>query len=245
MQMRSTRNLFAPMALALLLAACTGGGGEDEGGGVSLGAEDAARAGALLAKYEAARSADNPEAAEAAADELRDRYPDSDFAHKLEPTIEAVRKDAEAVRETRRLRGLWDYQAIAAAGGTQRSASIFSRTADAGEDQPAPIPDAQLVLRDHPEWGRSAYLLLQQSKFSCGKPCTLQLAFDGGALETWPGKQADSGKGPALFIEDEPRFIRALEKARELRVVLPKGSGNLGSLVFEVGGYSPERYAAP
>ena len=101
------------------------------------------------------------------------------------------------------------------------------------------------MLRDHPEWGRSAYLLLAQSKFACGKPCTLQLAFDAAEPSAWRGKQADSGKGPALFIEDEPRFIRALQGAKELRVVLPKGSGSIGTLVFEVGGFSPERYAKP
>ena len=244
MRTNAMRKLLAPLALVLLLAAC--GNGEESGsGGAELSAEDSTKAAALVAKYESARTAGNPEAAEAAADELRDRFPDSEFAHKIEPTLDEVRKGAETVRGQRRLRGLWDYQAIAAAGGTQRSASIFSRTVDAGEDQPAPIPDAQLVLRDHPSWGRSAYLLLQQGKFACGKPCTLQLAFDDAPLETWPGKQADSGKGPALFIEDEPRFFRALQGAKELRIVLPKGSGSIGTLVFEVGGFSPERYAAP
>ena len=144
-----------------------------------------------------------------------------------------------------RLRGLWDYQANAVGSGTQRSASIFSRTVDLGEDQPAAIPDAQLVLRDHPEWGRSAYLLLAQSKFACGKPCTLQLAFDAQAPAEWRGKQADSGHGPALFIEDDARFVAALQKAKQLRVSLPKGSGSIGTLVFEVGGFAPERYARP
>ena len=237
------KRIFLSFASALLLAACTGGGGEGED--TTLSAADAGKAASMLHDYEAARTAGNPEAAEAAADALRERFPDSAEAGKLDSTLEAVRKDAEAVRELRRLRGLWDYQANAVGKGTQRSASIFSRTVDLGEDQPAPIPDAQLVLRDHPEWGRSAYLLLAQSKFNCGRPCTLQLAFDAGEAESWRGKQADSGKGPALFIEDEARFIAALRSAKQLRVQLPKGSGSIGSLVFEVGGFSPERYASP
>jgi hypothetical protein len=233
--------VFASLAAVLLLAACASGEGEGE----ELSPQDAAKAATMLHSYQAARDAGNPEAAEAAADQLRDRYPDSAQARSLEATLDAVRKEAEGVRELRRLRGLWDYQANAVGAGTQRSASIFSRTPDLGEDQPAATPDAQLVLRDHPDWGRSAYLLLAQSKFSCGKPCTLQLAFDEGALEAWQGKQADSGKGPALFIEDELRFVAALRAAKQLRVVLPKGSGSIGTLVFEVGGFSPERYAAP
>jgi hypothetical protein len=233
--------MLAPAAAALLLAACAGGEGET----AELSPAEAAKAVAMLQSYEAARSAGNPEAAENAADELRERYPDSAEAHKLEPTLEAVRTAAEEVREMRRLRSLWDYQANAVGSGTQRSASVFSQTPDLGEEQPAAIPDAQLVLRDHPDWGRSAYLLLAQSKFSCGNPCTLQLAFDEGELAAWQGKQADSGQGPALFIEDEAPFVAALRKAKQLRVVLPKGSGSIGTLVFEVGGFAPERYAKP
>jgi hypothetical protein len=30
-----------------------------------------------------------------------------------------------------------------------------------------------------------------------------------------------------------------------LKVVLPKGSGSIGTLVFEVGGFAAERYAKP
>jgi len=225
------------VALAAALSACDGNGGE-----AGLDAGDRAKAEALLAQYESARAA-NPEAAEAAADKLREKYPDSEAAQKLQPTLDAVRAAAEAARESRRLEGLWDYQANAVEGGTQRSASIFSRTVDVGEDAPAPIPDAQLVLRDHPSWGRSAYLLLEQKKFDCGKPCTIRIAFDGAPAAEWKGKQADSGKGPALFIEDEAAFEQALEGAKEVRIELPKGSGRIPALAFEVGGYAPERYA--
>jgi hypothetical protein len=70
----------------------------------------------------------------------------------------------------------------------------------------------------------------------------LQLAFDDAPLETWKGKQADSGHGPALFIEDEPRFMQALPAAKKLKVVLPKNSGSLNALSFEVGGFDPARY---
>jgi hypothetical protein len=222
--------------LALAVAACAPGGD-------GLDAAARAKAEALLAQYEAARTGGNPEAAEAAADKLREKYPDSEAAAKLEPTLDAVRASAEQMRETRRLQGLWDYQANAVEGGTQRSATVFSKTPDLGEDAPAPIPDAQLVLRDHPSWGRSVYVLLEQKKFDCGKPCVLRISFDQAPPTEWKGKQADSGKGPALFIEDDAAFEKALEGAKEVRIELPKGSGRMQALVFEVGGYAPERYA--
>lgn len=232
------------LALALLLAAC-GDAGEGGEAPVELGAEDQARAAEMLADYETARGAGNPEAAEAAADRLRERYPDSEAARRLEATLDEVRSEAEAMRDTRRLRALWDYQANAVEGGTQRSASMFSRTVDLGEDAPPPIPDAQLVLRDHPGWGRSTYLLLAQKKFDCGRPCRVRIAFDQEPAEQWQGRQADSGKGPALFIEDEAKFVQRLQAARQVRIELPKGSAPVSALVFEVGGFEPARYTGP
>ena len=227
--------------LCLALAACNGGGEEGEGA-VELNAADQAKATAMLQEYQAARTAGNPQAAEAAADRLREKFPDSAAARELDATLDQVRKSAEAQRETARLQKLWDYQDNDVGKGVQHTATIFSKVPDLGEDAPAAAPDAQLVLRDHPDWGRSVYLLLAQSKFSCGKPCTLQLAFDDAPLETWPGKQADSGHGPALFIEDEPRFMKALPNAKKLKVVLPEGSGTLNTLSFEVAGFAPTRY---
>jgi hypothetical protein len=231
---------FAGVLLCFSLAAC--GGGEEGEGSIELSAADQAKATSMLQEYQAARSAGNPQAAEAAADKLREKFPDSTAAHELDATLDEVRKAAEAQREAARLQKLWDYQDNDAGKGVQHTATIFSKVPDLGEDAPAAAPDAQLVLRDHPEWGRSVYLLLAQNKFSCGKPCTLQLSFDDAPLESWPGKQADSGHGPALFIEDEPRFMKALPAAKKLKVVLPKNSGSLNALTFEVGGFEPSRY---
>ena len=238
--MQGKASKILAVALSVLLLSACEGGAED-----GLTAEERSKAEALFKTYDAARSSGNPEAAEAAADKLRERYPESDAAQRLEATLESVRQAAEALRETRRLQGLWDYQANAVDGGTQRTATIFSRTVDAGDDAPAPIPDGQLVLRDHPSWGRSAYLLLQQKNFDCGKPCTLRISFDGAPATEWQGKQADSGKGPALFVEDEATFLQQMQAAKKVRFELPKGSGRIPVLEFEVGGFAPASYASP
>jgi hypothetical protein len=101
------------------------------------------------------------------------------------------------------------------------------------------------VLRDHPAWGRSAYLLFAQSRFHCGSPCAMQISFDDGPATRFSGKQADSGKGPALFIEDEVAFQQKLSNAKLVTIRLPEGSGSLKSLGFEVGGFRAERYDKP
>ena len=151
-----------------------------------------------------------------------------------------ARDRAEGVE--RRLKELWIYQDVTTEGGVQKSATIFSRTVEVGEGELQPEPDAQLVLRDHPSWGRSAYLLLAQARFKCGKPCAMMIAFDTGDPQRFTGLQADSGKGPALFINNETAFIAALKQARLVHIALPKDSGLVSSLSFEVGGYDLSRY---
>lgn len=210
-----------------------------------MSAADSARAAEMLAAFESASREKNWEVAEAQADTLRAEFPDSNFAAKLAPTLDAVRDQANQQRDARRLRELWDYQSVAKGRGWQRTATIFSRTPVAEEGELAIQPDAQLVLRDHPDWGRSSYLLFAQSKFECGPPCRTQISFDGGTVQSFAGKQADSGKGPALFIEDEARFIKHMSDAREVRIQLPKGSGSATLFVFEVSGFDAARYAKP
>lgn len=239
--MRNPRWVVLPCALAFLLAACSAGDQDPN----ALSPADEAKAQAMLARYEQARRDQNWEAAEAAGVELRQRYPDSPAATTMRASLDEVTTQAKAVVETRRLRALWDYQAVAVPGGVQRTAAIYSRTPPVDEGEPLPQADAQLVLRDHPSWGRSAYLLLAQKRFACGAPCAMEIAFDDAPAMRFAGKQADSGQGPALFIVERDRFVDALAKARIVRVILPKGSGLVSSLSFEVGGFEPTRFARP
>ncbi len=164
-------------------------------------------------------------------------------APKAPPVVDPARiAEQQAAAEANRLHGLWTYQGVTLKEGVQHSAAIYSHTVPVEEGDIAPVADAELVLRDHPSWGRSAYLLLAQSRFKCGQPCAMTIAFDDGEAHRFSGKQADSGKGPALFIEDETGFVAAVKNAKKLRIVLPKGSGLVTSLSFEVGGYDASRY---
>jgi len=233
---------FTAVLLSGVLVACSGAEDPSE-----LDAGERAEAASLQQQFEAARAAGSWEVAEAHADELRRRFPGSEASQGLDANLAQVREQAEAARETRRLRDLWTYQSTSVPGEArpQRTATIYSRTPPVGEGEPAITPDARLVLRDHPAWGRSAYLLLAQSRFECPSPCSVRIRFDAGQAQDYAARQADSGQGPALFIEDEKRFEAALAQARELKIQLPKGSGSVSSLGFEVGGFSPPRYDRP
>ena len=225
-------------AIVLLLAACQPQAADPS----ELSPAQKTEASALLRDYEAARAGGNWTVAEGLAERLRKKFPDSEQTGSVATSVAEVRTKADAQRDAHRLEGLWTYQAIAVGKGVQRSASIDSRTVPVDEGEPAPAADAQLILRDHPAWGRSGYLLLAETDFRCGKPCRLTLRFDDGPESGWAGKQADSGKGPALFVEDEARFLDALSKAKLVRLVLPPGSGRIASLSFETAGFRRERY---
>lgn len=210
-------------------------------------AYDEAKAAELLVGYEAARADEDFEIAEARGDELRQRHGETKAAATMRATLDEVRAGAEAMREGRRLKALWEYQAIPAAGGTQHTAAIYSRVelsedADVESEEEtavAPTPDARLILRRHPEWGDSAYLVLTQRALACGPPCTLEIAFDEGPFERYEGDPADTGTGPALFIVDRERFLAAMAEAQRVRIRLPRSEHLSPAFEFEVGGFHP------
>jgi hypothetical protein len=200
---------------------------------------DEAAASELLVGYEAARADGDFEIAEARGDELRQRHGETEAAAQVRRTLDEVRAGAEQMREARRLRALWEYQSIPAGGGTQHTAAIYSRVPVDPESESSPAPDARLILRRHPEWGDSAYLVLTQSELACGPPCTLQIRFDDGEPQRFAGDPADTGTGPALFIEDRDRFLDLMQQARRIRIELPRSGHLVPVFEFEVGGFAP------
>jgi hypothetical protein len=226
---------IALLALAIaLLAACNAG---PEPGAMSAAQADEALA--LRQQYDAALQAHDFEGATKIADRLRRKYPDSEEMKKVRESLDDTIKRADLAANANRLANLWEYQAVQAGAGTQYTALIPSRTELDENGLPAAPADARLVLRVHPEWGKSAYLLLAQSQFACGDPCTMRIAFDDAPAEDYVGKQADSGNGPALFIEERERFYAAMRNAQSMKI---SKAGNLAqTLKFDVGGYDATR----
>lgn len=174
------------------------------------------------------------------ADVLMARYPDSEEAKALKPRYDEISSKAQAMQDERRLATLWDYQQVAVGKKTQFSAGIYSKPEMfAGEPTDLP-PAARMIIRIHPEWGNSIYLVLAQAKFRCGSPCTMQISFDDGEYKTFPGLQADTGNGPALFIENEKVFYKALQTAKNIKIKV-KGVPNLE---YEVASYDAKRLGA-
>ncbi|HEX6832255.1 MAG TPA: hypothetical protein VF132_01870 [Rudaea sp.] len=241
--MRTIRLVSAVFVL-LLLTACSG---SNQGG--SNPADTAARAPPVdpkaaieakaakeLALYDQMRTNRTYDLAATLGDELIRKYPDSASAAKAKETLEDVRAKATAQTEARRLARLWAYAASPEAGGTQYTAAIASK-------DPIGIANAKvrLVLRQHPKWGQSVYLLLDNATFDCRKGCaTLPVAFDDAPAQRMKAVIPPTGE-PALFIDDDKGFIARMEKAKKVAITATLKNAGEKTFVFEVGGYDPAK----
>ena len=188
----------------------------------------------LQGEYDAAVTANNWELARVHGAALLAQYPDTPAATAIEPALAEVTAKAEAVREQRRLAALWNYARVAAGKGEQRSAAIFSSDAvDTGGSAAATV---QLVIRDHPEWKRSAYLVLQGGDFDCYGGCRIKLKFDDAAAKSASAWRPKTDEAIAMFIEDYRGLWKQMRQAQRLQVEFPVKSGGTRSAVFEVGG---------
>jgi hypothetical protein len=184
-----------------------------------------------LALYEQMRTGGSVELAASLGEEILARYPGTAAAAQVQRSIDELRAKAAAQTEARRLARLWTYAAAAMSGGTQYTAAIDSKS------PPAPSARARLVLREHPQWGSSVYLLLDHARFDCAKGCaTLAVAFDDAPAERMKAVVPPTGE-PALFIDDDRGFRARLIKARTVTIAAPIAGRGVQSLVFEVAGF--------
>ena len=233
----SLRNLIVSCAVAALLCACSGGNAPPPPDpAVAAKAQLEAKASKQLALYEQMRSGGSIDLAASLGSEIVSKYPGTSAAAAVQKTLADVRTRAAQKAETQRLARLWAYNAVPEAGGTQYTGAIESKQAlKPGPDKKA--RRIRLVLRQHPKWGQSVYLLLDNATFDCRKGCaTLPVSFDDGKPERMKATIPPTGE-PALFIDDDKTFIARLEKAKTVAIgVNVKDEGEL-TVLFEVGGY--------
>jgi hypothetical protein len=196
------------------------------------------------ALYEQMRASQSWDLAVSLGEEIVNKYPASAAATQVKQTLDEVRAKATAQRESRRVAKLWSYAAVAEAGGTQYTAAVESKVPLKAAASAKDAERIRLVLRVHPKWGRSVYLLLDNAKFDCGKGCaTLPVRFDDAPVQRMKATIPPSGE-PALFIDDDKGFIAKLVKAKAVAIdATIKGEGPK-TFVFEVGGYDAAKLPA-
>ena len=157
------------LAMLLTLTACGDREAEAQAAAAAQAAVTEEAANTLAREYDNAVVAQNWDLARVHGAALIAQYPDSAVVAKMKSGYENIKAKGEAAREMRRMQALWDYAQVAADGGTQRSAAITSKQpVDVDASGAKPV---QLVFRDHPQWERSGYLVLQAGDFRCASGC--------------------------------------------------------------------------
>jgi predicted small lipoprotein YifL len=200
-------------------------------------AANEAKAAKDVALYDQMRSSQSWDLATSLGDEIVRKYPGSTAATQVKQTLEDVRAKATAQRESRRLARLWAYAATPESGGTQYTAAVESKDPLKSAPSAKDAERIRLVLRQHPQWGQSVYLLLDNAKFDCSKGCaTLPVRFDDAPAQRMKATIPPTGE-PALFIDDDKGFIAKMQKAKTVAIdATIKGEG-AKTFVFEIGGY--------
>ncbi len=243
----SMKNMRIPMLATLLplaLCACDPGPSPDELKAMKAKRADAA-ATAQLDDFNKLKSGGRPDLALDIAEDLLRKYPNSQAAAKVRPELDALREEIHAVRDTARLKALWSYfdDEVKDAGGKMQSAYMFAKE-PLGEAAPGKeAPRARLVLRRHPQWGESVYLLSERGPFVCAEPCQVTFQVDG-ETRTVPGEIPSTGEH-AVFVEDFAWFAAHLADAKIVSFDVQLRDAGAKTLAFEVGGYDPATIGTP
>lgn len=199
---------------------------------VAAKAANEAAAARESALYDQMRASQSWGLASTLGNEVLHKYPGTAAVARVQQSIVEVRAKAEQHAQATRLARLWVYTATPVAGGTQYAAAIPGKQALG----PASAR-IRLVLRQHPKWGQSVYLLLDDAKFDCRTGCaTLPVSFDAKPALRMKATIPPTGE-PALFIDDDKRFIARMEKAHTVAIGVNINGVGERPVLFEVGGY--------
>ena len=227
------------IALVALLPACQGGDPQAAAQAAAAQAAVQERAAEDMARqFDDAVAAQNWHLAKGLGDVLLMDHPASAAAARIKPRLEEIRAKAEAEAQQRRLAALWSYGEEPVKGGTQLSAAIYSQEpvdTDGGGAHPV-----RLIFRDHPDWGRSAYLVLEAGDFDCYAGCRLKVVADGKA-QMLPGSRPKTDEAIAMFIDDHKALWKLAKASKQLSIEFPTKGVGRKTADFEVGGLDPAR----
>lgn len=228
------KKTFLLLSCVLALAACGDREAEQRAAAQAQAAAQEEAATVLAREYDNAVTAQNWDMARVHGAALMSQYPDSQAAVQRKSAFEEVKAKGEAAREERRLAALWNYAQVAAPGGMQKSAMIYSKNpVDLDGSGARPL---QLVFRDHPKWKRSAYLVLQASDFRCAGGCKVKVIADGAAAKSMAAWRPDTDEAIAMFITDYKSLWRLLRKTKVVSIEFPVKGGGTRTATFETGG---------
>ena len=237
------RCIAVVLAAAFALAACGDPEAEAQARAQAQAAAAEREASEAEAGFNNAVSDQNWALAKAHGDVLLARWPDTEAAARVREQFDSVKEKSDAIREADRTSRLWTYNVQEVKGGQQRSAQIHSRDpVDTGDTSDR----VQLIFRDHPDWGRSSYLVLAGDDFArpCYRACRVTVTVDDGEPRRMAANRPDTDEAIAMFIDDHRALWRAIEGAKLLTIEFPIEGGDTRTAQFEVGGLDRARLHA-
>jgi hypothetical protein len=230
---RSLQALLAASAIAVAAGCSQGSAPTPAQSAAPAQPAPQADAAKKLALYNAMLNDHRDDLAAPIGEEIVSDYPNTPAAAEVQKTLPGIQAKAKAKAEADRLAGLWQYLTGMQSGGKQITASITS-------SKPSGEAAVRLILRRHSKWGQSVYLFGSGRGFVCKGECAVPMRFDG-KPEKWKAYLPKTGE-PALFIEDDSRFIRAMEKAGVIEMDVVTRDHGKETLTFEVGGFDPAKF---
>lgn len=229
-----SRYALAALAGTLIIAGCSQGAPAPDSAQQQAQAQ-AAEASRNLDAYRKLLSMHNDQMAASMGEDIVQRFPGGAAAKEVQQTLPDVERRWKEAREKARLAALWQYQLAPMAGGTQSTAAIY-------DSQPGEV-HVRLVLRRHTRWGQSAFLYSDGHGFVCKGDCVIAAKFDD-KLHPIKAYAPPTGE-PALMIRDDKGFIALLQKSNKITLpVTLQDNGKKAELVYEVGGFVPDRWQA-
>ena len=224
----------AAVACVMLLSACTDREAQRQAQQAAEAKQREQAASELAQRYDSAVQDKNWDMARAFGADLLQTYPGTEAAQRVEPGYEQVKAEGEKAREQRRLQALWQYNQTGVKGGIQRSSMIDAK-------QPVDVDGhgakrVQLVFRDHPQWKRHAYLVLQAGDFDCYRGCRVQVSVDDGKPRAMAAHRPDTDEAIAMFIDDNRTLWRLAHDAKALSITFPVKAGGTRTAVIETAG---------
>ena len=232
-------NIRLPIVLLLsaaLLAGCKDREAEAAAQAAVQAAADEQAATEAARAFEAAVADGNWALAKAQGDLLFAKWPTTDAAERVRAQYEEAKAKGDAETEARRVEALWTYQTQPVKGGQQLSAAIYAKEElDVDGSGARPV---RLIFRDHPDWGRSSYLVLQAGDFAkaCYGKCSVTVTIDDNPPKKMAANRPKTDEAIAMFIDDEKALWRLTKGAKVMRIEF--ATRDLGNkvAVFEVSG---------
>lgn len=232
------RSAVSLLLSCFLLSAC-GSSAPPPAPGPTPAQLQAAQAVEKLKMYEQLRAGDKLDLAVDIGADIIARFPGTPAAAEVGKTLPELQERAKAGAEARRLERLWTYQETPDGKGKQYHASIYAKGSPATEGPQR----VALLIRHHPEWGQSTYLMRDEGGFLCARECVLTLRFDGGKPERWAGTIPPTGE-PAIFIDKNEALVARLLKSRMLSIDTEWKDQGKKTLEFEVAGLQAAKLPA-